>query len=297
MNETWGILALFALGVLLRRVRAFPAETPRALSQFVIHVSLPAVILRRIPGLDVTPEAVVPALIPWAMLGFSWAAVVLAARVARRERETTGALLMVVPLGNTSFLGLPMVRAYLGEQALPYAILYDQFGTFLALATYGTYVLAKYGSPDDRRSPLVKVVTFPPFVTLVAAFALRGVPFPEWATSALDVAAASLVPVIMVAVGMQFRLTVARADAVPLAFALVVKMAAAPLLAWGLCALVGASGEPVRTSVFEAAMPPMMTAGLLASEAGLRKGVAIGAVGIGLLASFATLPVVAWLVG
>jgi malate permease and related proteins len=302
VNELWGILALFALGVALQRLRAFRSlpTSPRVLSQFVIHVSLPAVILRRIPGLDLTPEALLPALIPWAMLAFSAGAVLLVARRMRWDGPTTGALMMVVPLGNTSFLGLPMVRAYLGEEAIPYAILYDQLGTFLALSTYGAFVLGKWGRPPDdadaaQDSVLRKVLTFPPFVTLVVAFALRGVAFPEWVTSALDVAAASLVPVIMVAVGLQFRLVVERADAGPIAFGLVTKMAAAPLLAWGLCALVGAAGEPSRTSVFEAAMPPMMTAGLLASDAGLRRGVAIGAVGIGLLASFATLPLVAWL--
>ena len=50
-----------------------------------------------------------------------------------------------------AYLGaIPEVRALLGEHALPYAVVYDQFGTFVLLSTFGLYVLAKYGGDAPR---------------------------------------------------------------------------------------------------------------------------------------------------
>jgi malate permease and related proteins len=78
-------------------------------------------------------------------------------------------LLLTVALGNTSFLGYPLTRALIGEHALPYAVVYDQFGAFLILSTFGLWVLARYGGnvPFESRQPtakdmLLRVVKFPP---------------------------------------------------------------------------------------------------------------------------------------
>lgn len=52
--------------------------------------------------------------------------------------------MLTVPLVNAGFVGIPLIEALLGTDAVPYAILYDQFGTFLALNTYGILVAAYY---------------------------------------------------------------------------------------------------------------------------------------------------------
>lgn len=50
--------------------------------------------------------------------------------------------MLTVPLGNTGFVGIPLVEALLGKEAVAYAILYDQFGTFIALNTLGSFIAA-----------------------------------------------------------------------------------------------------------------------------------------------------------
>src|SRR5690606_10353459 len=58
-------------------------------------------------------------------------------------------------LGNTSYIGYPMVEALLGAQALPYAVVYDQFGTFVMLSTLGLVVLARYGGDDPPTARMI----------------------------------------------------------------------------------------------------------------------------------------------
>lgn len=286
------------LGMALRRLPDFPAETGKVLNSFVIYISLPALVLLKIPDLVLSRNVMVPAIMPWVMLACSVLLVLALARLLRWDRATTGCLLLMVPLGNTSFLGIPMVKAFWGEQAIPYAVLYDQLGSFLALATYGSVILAVYGS-ENCRPTLIGVVrrilSFPPFLALILAIALRSYPYPPLAGSVLKSLAGTLVPVVMVAVGYQLTLRLSRAVISQLSVGLLLKLIVAPLIALLLCKVAGLRGEAVQVAIFEAGMPPMVSAGALAIVANLSPTLTGALVGLGIVASFVTLPLLHFL--
>jgi len=62
------------------------------------------------------------------------------------------------------------------------------------------------------------------------------------------------------------------------------------LIAAGLCFTLNLNSLAVKVSVFEAGMPPMVTAGALALIAGLAPELTAALVGLGLMVSFLTLP-------
>jgi hypothetical protein len=292
------ILAYLLIGGGIRRLPQFPEQTAAVLNLFVIYVSLPALVLRTVPGLAPSRALLTPALMPWAMLALTAVAVLALARLRRWTRETTGSLLLLAPLGNTSFLGIPMVKSFLGEAAVPYAVIYDQIGTFLGLATWGSVVLAVYGRDAQRPTTATvarKVATFPPFLALLLAFALRPVGFHAVVARILEALAGTLVPVVMIAVGCQLRLRIGRDVVGPLVAGLTLKLVAAPLAALGLCRALGIEGTAASVSIFEAGMPPMISAAALALLAGLAPELSAALVGVGILLSFATLPALALL--
>lgn len=294
MEQTLPFLILLAAGQIMRRLPGFPADTDRGLNLYVIYVALPALVLVQVPRLVLSRELLVPVLMPWAVVLFSGVLVWSICRLARWPREITGALLLLVPLGNTSFLGIPMVEQFFGNSGIPYAILYDQFGSFLALSTYGTLILALYsgaGRPTPREV-LKRIVLFPPFLALTAALALHGTALPGWLLALLEMTARSLVPVVLVAIGFQLRLRMPAAEALPFAAGLTIRLLVTPLVFAGACLLAGLSGPAVQVALFETAMPPMVTAGALASIAGLKPRLSSALVGFGIIASFLTLPLI-----
>lgn len=292
MSAFFVTLAFLFIGLGLRRLPAFPRDAAAVLNSYVIHVPLPALVLLRIPGLAFSPELLTPALLPWAMLFASAAGVLAASRLFGWGRGVTGSLLLLVPLGNTSFFGIPMVKAFFGDGGVPYAVIYDQLGSFPSLAIYGSLVVALYGSGElpTARGVVLRIATFPPFLALVLALSLRGVAFPAAVSEFLSTLAATLVPVVMIAVGFQLSLRLQRAEAAPLALGLAVKLVAAPALALLGCRILGLDGEAVRVAVFESGMPPMVSGGALAIAAGLAPRLSAALVGLGILASFVTLP-------
>jgi predicted permease len=286
-------ITFLLIGMALKRLPDFPDETGNILNLFVIYISLPALVLLKIPELVFSKNLLVPAFMPWGMLLFSFVLIQILSRLLKWERATTGCLLLLIPLGNTSFLGIPMVKAFFGENAIPYALLYDQLGSFLALATYGSLILALYGTGKSRptiESVVKKVISFPPFIALVLAFILKAFPYPSVAVSLLKILASTLVPLVMIAVGFQLTLRLSREVTSQLCIGLSIKLIAAPLAALLLCKIAGLEGEAVQVSIFEAGMPPMVSAGALAILANLSPPLTAALVGIGIILSFATLP-------
>jgi len=285
------------LGLLFRRLEAFPKDSAQVLNMFALYVSLPALILLKMPQLHLGREALVAAVMPWGVLLFLVLLILLAARSLGWSRAKTGVLLLVVPIGNTSFMGIPMVNAFFGSKGIPYLIVYDQIGTMLSFALYGSLILAIYGREGSLKISSVarRALTFPPTMAAAAGLALRPWPYPEAVVSTLHGISQSLTPLVMTAIGLQLRWRLDRSVIGPLSYGLLIKLLIAPVAALVVCRLFGLTGLPVDISVFEAGMPPMVTAAALAVVAGMESELAIALVGIGIIFAFATLPIVYFL--
>ena len=287
-------MILLAAGYFLKKIPDFPLSTDRSLNLYIIYIALPGLILARVPELEVSADMLIPVGMAWAtvatsalfVLGLSW--------LLKWTDSVKGALLLMVPLGNTSFLGIPMVERFFGPQAIPHALIYDQFGSFMALSTYGALVLALYGSTSrvTLRGIIRKILTFPPFIALCIALCVPPGIYPSWLKSLFDMTAASLVPVVLVAIGFAMEIVLPRSETLPLVTGLFIRLLCTPMIMILCCAMLGISGFVTQVSILETAMPPMVTAGALASIAGLEPRLTASMVGIGILVSFVTLPLI-----
>lgn len=281
-------LALFAgWGLKLRGLVDESAVV--GLNRYVIYVALPALVLVLLPGLHVGRGLWVAASMAWLHFGLAWLVFRWLGRWFGWDRATVGALILTGGLGNTSFLGLPMIQAFWGEADMAIGVVADQLGSFLVLSTLGLLVAARASGTEShwRRSAL-RIATFPPFIALVAAV-LWPWPFPEPLQAALAKLGATLAPVALFAVGIQLA-DGFRGAGKPLAFGLAFKLVLAPLALWGIYAGLGAEGRVLQVTIFEAAMPPMITAAIVAREFHLEPRLAGLMVSLGVVSSFVSLP-------
>lgn len=278
------VVGLLALGVVVGQVRSLPDEAPVVLDKVALWLSFPAVVLDVVPTLRLDADALVPVGTAWGTLVLLVGLVLVLSRMLSWDRRTTGTMLLCVPLGNTSFLGIPAVAALLGQDHVGFTIVYDQFGSFLALATYGTFIAARYG--DGARpgagETLRRIVLFPPFVALVVALVARRTGLPAVVEDLVDTLAVTLVPVTMLAVGLRLWPLPTQRFGTALT-GLVLRMGVAPAAVFGVAVLVGGTGMAWDTSILEAAMPPMVTASVVAADAGLDARLAAAMVGFGVV--------------
>ena len=294
------LLIFFAIGVgyIFGRGKFFPENSAAALNQFVIYISLPAMILLEIPRLSVSMDVMIPVMVSWIVMGMSALITFILSKYFHFTKEVTGALMLVAVLTNSSFLGIPIIEAYLGKEALPYILVYDQLGTFLALATYGIFVVAYYAQGTQINSAIItkKILTFPPFIALLSALFLIGKPFPSAIVEVLQILANTIVPIALVAVGLQLQFRLPHHEVKPFMTALGIKLLFAPLIAWGVVRVAGWTHLAATVSVMEAGMAPMITAGAMASLAGLAPRLSAAIVGYGILVSFFTSAILMWVI-
>jgi predicted permease len=286
------VLAMLGLGYLFQRLRVLPDNAAQTLNLVVLYVCLPAAVLRYAPRLHLEPALIGVAAVPWLLLAATVPCVGALSRWLKFRRDEHAVLLLTVAHGNTSFLGYPLTRALIGEHALPYAVIYDQFGAFLILSTFGLWVLARYGGDRPPSAPdiLRRVLRFPPLWALLIGFTVMPAEPPDWFAGGLQRLSDALLPLAMLTIGLSVKLALPRDELKPLLSGLALKLALMPALAWLLVPLLGLHGEMARATVLESAMPSMVTAGALAIAHQLAPRLAAAMVGYGLLLSLLTLP-------
>ena len=286
------VIGAFLLGWLVRTIRPVPVVVTALADKYVLQVALPAVIIAKISKVTFDADVVLPIAVAWSVMLAAIVAVLTASRILKWNRSLTGALLLVGVLGNTSFLGLGMVESLLGADHLASAIAYDQVGTFVGLALWGSFVASTYGAGEGGwKSILNRLVRFGPFLALLASLVFRIIKLPDDVYPVLNGIGKTVAPVAMCALGLRFTLSVSRSVQVPALFGLITKMAVLPGLVYVVAVLVGSPQDLAwSTSILQAAAPPMVTAGVVAVGAGLSAELVAFMVGVGTLVSFVSLP-------
>ncbi|MCK9336927.1 MAG: AEC family transporter [Arcobacteraceae bacterium] len=288
MENFFIIILPLLIGYAFGKGKVFDDKAPVILNQFIIYIALPALILLKIPTISFSSDILIPIVVAWFVMSLSAILILVISKILQFSKEITGSLMLVAVLGNTSFLGIPMVTSYLGNDALAYIVIYDQLGTFLALAIYGTLIVSLYTNTSkfSFKNVVQKVITFPPFVALVFALMLAEFEYPSAIIKTFEMLSLTIVPLALVSVGLQLQLRLPQNTFVPFSVALITKLIFAPIIAVIVCKIFGYSGFIADVAILESAMGPMITAGVVASVAGLAPRLSAAIVGYGILFSF-----------
>ena len=292
------LVVCLGLGIICGRWAPMPDNTPAVINAWLLRIAMPALVLAQVPKLHFEADLLVPALAPWglmagAALGLPW--------IAKREgwdRGATGALILTCGLANTSFVGLPMILALRGPDALGPAVIADQFGSFLVLSTAGIVIAAFYaGERASLRDIVLRVVYFPPAWAMVTALLIGQIgSLPAVVDEVLSRLAETLTPLALFSIGLQFRLGHLARSWKLVSTGLAWKLIAAPLLLWITLTIAGIHSPAASIGILQVAMAPMITGGIIAQQYRLAPDLATTVIGIGIVVSFVTVPVFSWLI-
>ncbi|RJP69378.1 MAG: AEC family transporter [Ignavibacteriales bacterium] len=280
----------FVLGIVFRRFRLLPEQTPSILNGFIIYISLPALTLLYIHNLNLNWQIIVPVSMAWITFNLAFRIFRWLGKRLNWTRETTACIILVCGLGNTSFVGLPMIEVFFGKEGIPIGLMIDQLGSFLVLSTFGIVIASFYSGIKTSGKYLIKrILTFPPFLSLMIALMLLPVDYPPVMITVLEKLGNILAPIALLSVGYQLRFTKFYDHKLDIIAGLSFKLILSPLFLFFLYSLFVQKDLSFQITIFEAAMPPMITAAIVASEYNLNKELASMLVGIGIIISFLTL--------
>lgn len=281
------------LGFGLQHTNAFPKNGPLTLNQFVIYVSLPALALYYIPKIKIDATLLYPLGIAWLGFLFSFLFFYTLGKRFNWSRKLIGCLIITAGLGNTSFVGFPVIQALFGEEGLKTAIIVDQPGSFVVMATLGILTATIFSKGKTEPKTIVtKILIFPPFIAFVIGCVLNllKVDFVSDLQTVFQKLGSTVSPIALLSVGLQLKIDRRSQHWKFLRLGLFFKLIITPAIFFLLYKiLLHGKGLAVDVAVMEAAMAPMITGTIVAASHGLKPKLSSMMVGVGIPLSFITL--------
>ena len=285
-------LCLF-IGICLQRLRNFPKNTAVVLNQYILYVALPAMALYYLPKIQLSWDLLLPASIAWIAFGLSYLLFSFLGKMWGWSKKLTGCLIITAGLGNTSFVGIPVIEALYGKEALKTLIIIDLPGTFVVLSTLGVLVATVYANQKGNDESIVKkIFRFPPLIAFAIGFALAilSIDFPDIFSESLKGLASTLTPIALISVGFQLKFKAYSKHYRFLALGLAFQLILLPAIIFALFFFgLGRMDQVAKVCIIEAAMAPMITGTILASNYGLKPELSNMMVGFGIPISFVTI--------
>ena len=258
------LIGLIVLGFTLGRLGWLQQRQIGWGNKYIIYIALPVVALAKIPSLEIDTELSLFVATPIALF---LASLFMFQVILRRFLEPDQRLVFSLTsgLGNTSFVGFPLIIFYFGSDYLPYGALYDQT-TFLLMASIGQAMIVRRGGMDGFVHTVKKVVTFPVFVAIVVAFMLPSDLFSEGILMVFDWIIQSLTIVAMVVVGFLIAKYVTFPFPREVWLGLAFKLMLAPAIVYLVMKLISMPQDLEQVNVLETAMAPQTSICLMLLE-------------------------------
>jgi malate permease and related proteins len=281
------------LGLGLQYVKTFPKNAHVALNQFVIHISLPALALFYIPKIQISSQLFYPLGIAWLGFLFSFLFFYLIGKKLKWSNKLIGCLIITAGLGNTSFVGFPVIQALFGEEGLKTAIIVDQPGSFVVMATLGVFTATLFSKSQSNAKEIIrKILFFPPFIGFFVAsvMCIFRFDFISDFQTVFQKLGNTVTPIALLSVGFQIKWDRNSQHWKFLRLGLFFKLILTPAFFYLLYKIIGnGKGIAVDVSIMEAAMAPMITGTILSASYGLKPKLSNMMVSVGIPLSFITL--------
>jgi predicted permease len=195
----------------------------------------------------------------------------------RLDRTTLSSFLLVAMFSNSGNYALPVVLFAFGKEALAFASVY--FVTS-AILIYTAGILVAASGHGSVRTALARLFRVPAVYAVAAAVIVlaTGAAVPLAVMRPIRLLSDAAIPVMLLVLGMQLERATMPKHPVAVGAAVVLSLVVAPIIAFGLTAMLGLHGAARQAAIIEASMPAAVITTVLALEFDLDAGFATNVV-------------------
>jgi len=212
------------------------------------------------------------------------------------SNPTQGSFLLAAMIGNTGYLGYPVVLTLVGTKYFAWAIFYDTLGSTLGAYGLGAILAARFGmSAYSHRLLLLAVLKNPALWSFWLGLGLRSVSLPFAIEQKLHIGAWAVIALSLLLLGMRLSQITSWRSVKQASVSLSIKMLIVPLVIGIGLPWLGVTGWPHLVLVLQSAMPPAFATLVLAEAYNLDRELTVTALAMGSIALLLLLPVWLWL--
>ncbi|MBK1895779.1 AEC family transporter [Chryseobacterium paridis] len=277
-------------GMILKATKSIHPDAHKGINTWILYLALPAVSFKYLPKVHWTLEMLFPIVATFLIAVFSFLFMMLYSKKKGYSRRSQSTMELISGYSNTSFIGFPLISAFYGESLLSIAIICDQT-MFFSLSTLGIIAAVKGGSRSGKVSAqfiLKRLITFPPLVGCISAIVLSQFIDFSAAEPLFDKLAATVSPLALFSVGLQLKFNGWKKLIPQMSISMLYKLILAPAIVFGLALLLGVKGNVAKITIFEAAMPTVVTSSIIAEQFRLNTKLTNLTIGFSIIVGFLT---------
>lgn len=277
--------------MVFKATKSIHPDAHKGINTWILYLALPAVSFKYLPKVEWSQEMLFPILSTVVIAVGSLFYMKFYSKAKGYSERSQRSLELASGYSNTSFIGFPLISAFYGEQYLSIAIICDQT-MFLCLSTIGIVSALKGGSNGSGTISssfiLKRLFTFPPFLGCISALILSQFIDLSPAEPFFDKLAATVGPLALFSVGLQLKFNGWRKLWSQISMSMVYKLMIAPAVVMLLALVIGIKGDVAKISIFEAAMPTLVTSSIIAEQFKLNTKLTNLIIGISIIVGFFT---------
>ena len=287
------ILVMIFLGYIAKRIGLLSINDVESLIKIVINIAMPCMVFNALYTADMSIFSQVT-IMPFIGLitGFIvGTAVYLILKFKKYPKKRIWTIVITVIMGNTAFVGFPILLGIYGNQGLIRGIFFD-ISSIVVFLIMSFILMMVFGG--SIKKALKKILTFPPLwaVILGIGFNLLHIPIGSIPTTVINYLAGAAIPLIMIALGLSLRLNGLKWNFNTIISTSIIKLLIYPLVAFCVITLLGLTGLNHNVGVIEAAMPSGMLILVLAITYDLDFRLASDCIFTNTIFSLITIPII-----
>jgi malate permease and related proteins len=290
------VLVGFILG------RRLPTSVPTRIGQFLFWVGVPISIVAFLRQADLSGQIWIAPVIAYLaiLLGafLAWLAMKGQAYFTNTipQKPTQGSLILASMVGNTGYLGFPVILAMVGQEYFAWALFYDLLGSLFGAYGLGVALASHFGGSVGNYGQITRAILInPPLWSFGFGLLFRQVTIPTVVEFCLDKLAWSAVALSLILIGMRLSQLNSWHRLPQASMSLVIKMLLVPLILSSILPFFGVTGSAARVIVLEMAMPPAFATLVIAETFNLDRDLAVTSLAVGVMVLLVTLPLWLWL--
>ncbi len=298
INQMVMLFIIILIGYLITKLGFVDMEFQKKLSNFILQVTLPLMMLSAVADADPTGaggkvlQIFLIAILMYAVMPIIGMLLVKLLRVPKDQRN---AYLFLTVFSNLGFMGFPVIHSIFGADALVYAIIFNLVFNLVQF----TYGVALFSGEKISLNP--KTFLTPAVISAILAIFmfLTGIKITGPSALAIKSVGNVTTPLAMIVIGVSLSgipIKEVFSEKKLYVFTLL-KQLIIPAIAWFLLKLVIADPLIIGVSVIIIAMPCATMAVILANNYNQHIGLTTRAVFLTTLASVITIPFISFLLG
>jgi len=268
INKIVSFLIIILLGFILKRIKFFTEKDGELLKKIIFNISLPALIFISLTSSKFEGKFfLLFIMVPLAMI-IQFFLLFITGLLLTKDKKMRASIILSGVMGNTAFLGYPLIEHVLGNTFLPYGILFDQINFYFFLI-FLLPVLAHIGGGD--RGEIKKFFISPPFFAFIIGLILRNFTIPSLIMEPLILLKYTISPLVMLYLGINLELNIKPKEIKYLLPVSVFKLLIFPFIILLVSSVLRLESFILKPSLLQGMMPTMMASTIFGAEIGLDK--------------------------